>query len=193
MKEIKITKRDREKAEAFATLRCGSDTSLYEKRGAFKKEDILNGALAELAAYKLLKSEGFSVKRPDFTVYDKKQKSYAADLCDGTHHFHVKGQGLSSALRYGRSWIMQRHDPLFKELPSKNYIVPCLVDKEKGVVEVYGIIPIKTLYMKGCFGELKVPFMRRTKVALYKDYMDSLLTPKVLWGILYRRRMNGPV
>lgn len=187
MKQVKISKRDLEKANAFADLRCG-DSDLYKKRGAFKRCDILNGALAELAVYKLLKKD-FDIKKPDFTIHEKGRKSYDADLTDGEHHFHVKGQGLKSALLYGRSWIMQRHDPLFKEMPLKNYIVPCLVDIENGLVEIYGIVPIKTLWTRGCFDELKVPYMRSTKIALYKGHMDSLLTPKVLWGVLHRRNL----
>ena len=46
----------------------------------------------------------------------------------GERHFHVKGQSLSSAYRYGNSWLMQRYDPLVKEPMRMHYIVPTAVD-----------------------------------------------------------------
>lgn len=185
-KQVKITNRDIKRAEAFADKRVAENQNLYKKRGGFKRSDIVTGALAEIAAYKLLTENSFEVCKPDFRIHCKKGKSYDADLHGEGKHFHVKGQSLSSVERYGKSWLMQRRDPLITKPASKHYIVPCVVDKEIKIVYIYGIIPIRTLHDRGCFGECKVPSFRSTKIALYLDYMESVLTKNSMWGILWR-------
>jgi hypothetical protein len=182
-KIVKLTNPDIKKAEAFALARWDCHDGLYSRRGGFKMIDILIGACAEIAVYKMLKPY-FKIGKPDFTIHDRKKKSYNADLTDGTFHFHVKGQGLDSAYRYGCSWIMQRHDPLLSQVPMNNFIVPCLVDIKEKKVEVFGIFSIALMVERQCIGECKVPHMRNNKVAIYKDHLDSLMTKASRWSIL---------
>lgn len=186
-KEIKLTKWDLNKANKFADLRCGENQDLYKRRGGFKREDIVNGALAEIGAYKLLKESGVSISEPDFAIYKKGEKSFDADLIDDNENkFHIKGQGIKSVVRYGCSWLMQRHDPIISNPRRKHFIVPCVVDVEKMTVYVYGIIPVLTMIDRQCIGECAVPSFRRTKIAIYNDYMESVLTENSRWGLLKR-------
>lgn len=178
-----LTKADMKRAKKFANERCG-DTDLYEKRGGFKKVDVISGAMAELAVYRVLKEKGVDVSYPDFKIYEAKDKSYDADLTDGLHHFHVKGQTLESKKRYGPSWLMQRNDPILQNPERLNYLVPCTVDVDTGRVEIYGIFSILSLIQNHCIGECKVPWFQKYKVALYLDHIEPIFSEKARWGFL---------
>jgi hypothetical protein len=180
MKIINLTKKDREQAEAFADKRCG-DSALYKQRGAFKREDIVVGALSEIAVYKLLREAGRDVSKPDFAIYETRKKSYEADLCDSQRHFHVKGQGRVSAKRYGISWLFQKSDKIVKEPVLNHYIVPTNVDLDSNEVTVYGIISTTAIHSHKCWGECKLDWLNKTKCALYLKDLE-ILTYRQLWG-----------
>ena len=183
-KTIFLSKKDQKDARRFATKRVEQNMALYEKRGGFKKEDLISGAMAELAVYKLLQEKGIDVGKPDFTIHTTRRKSYDADLSDSVHSFHVKGQTLESRQRYGASWIMQRTDPIINHPLLLHYLVPCTVDIDTGRVEIYGIMSIKSLVLQGCIGECKLEWFRKTKVALYLDHIDGILSDKARWSAL---------
>ena len=178
---IFLTKKDMKTARDFAKKRC-ENVSLYQKRGGFKEIDIISGAMAEIAVYKLLKSQGVRVGKPDFTIHSNGRKSYDADLFDGLHHFHVKGQTIQSKERYGASWIMQRKDPIVNSPQKLHYLVPCVVDTSTGRVEVFGIMSIVSLKAHACFSECKLEWFRKTKIALYLDHIEGIMTKKARWG-----------
>lgn len=184
IRTIYLSKVDQAKAKKFATERVAQSMALYEKRGGFKKEDIVSGAMAELAVYKVLKAHGCNVGKPDLTIHTKRQKSYDADLTDGKYHFHVKGQTLESKRRYGASWIMQRKDPIINETKLMHYLVPCTVCVDTGRVEIYGVMSIRSLVEQGCISECKVEWFRKTKVALYLDHIEGVLSKAARWGLL---------
>jgi len=181
---IYLSKVDQKKAKQFAALRVAENQALYEKRGGFKKEDIISGAMAELAVYKVLKAHGSNVGKPDLTIHTTRQKSYDADLTDGKFHFHVKGQTLESKSKYGASWIMQRKDPIINDTKLCHYLVPCTVCVDTGRVEIYGIMSIRSLVAQGCIGECKLEWFRKTKVALYLDHIEGILSKHARWGFL---------
>jgi len=168
---IKLTKRDIEKATEFTTLRT-KDSALYQKRGGFKSADVLTGALGELAVYKLLKSRSIKTNKPDLTIHTS--KSYDSDLTDGTNSYHIKSQSTESVRRYGESWLMQRSDPLFKDVPFKQYMIPTVVDLEGGTVEIYGVMNFKTIIEKELVGECALEWFRKSKVAIYLKDLETL-------------------
>lgn len=185
-KVVKLNKADLNRAKRFADLRCSEDQSLYKSRGGFKPSDIINGALAEIAAYKLLKEYGFEVNKPDFKIYDKKKKSFDADLCTEYYSFHVKGQSLESTRRYGSSWLMQRSDPIIKDPKQGHFIIPCTVDADGLEVKIHGIFSVKTLIRRECFDDCCLEYLNRTKMALYLDYIESTMSMNARWSLLYR-------
>jgi hypothetical protein len=181
---VKLTKRDIEKIEKFADLRC-KDSDLYKKRGSFKRSDITTGAAAEIGVHKFLRKSGFKVSAPDFNIYDAPKKSYDADLMDGTRYFHVKGQSRKSAEQYGASWLLQKSDPMFKDAKYGHYMITCVVDYEKKSVYIYACVPVRTLVREKVFGKLKIDYLNKTKVALYLKDLTRKLTTNRRWSILY--------
>lgn len=170
--KIKITDKQRQAAEAFTDAR--TQTDLYKKRGGFKREDILVGALGEIGAWKYFKKRGFTISKPDFNIYEKKNKSFDSDLRSKNRHFHVKAQSQESIRRYGHSWLMQRSDPVLQKVQYNHYMVPCAVDLEKNIVEIFGCISFKSIMEGGHIGECKHPAFRTYKVAIYLDSLMQL-------------------
>jgi hypothetical protein len=173
---VELTQDERKECEQFADARYQEDQSVYQRRGSFKREDILTGAMAEVAAYKLLVDAGLKVNKPDFRVLGKSSKTYNADLSDGNYFFHVKGQSKASASKYGNSWLMQKRDPVLNNPPIKHYMITTCVDFSENSVEIFCIVPIRTLLRYQCIGECKVSWFNKTKVAIYLD--DLLSIPK---------------
>jgi hypothetical protein len=165
MYEIKLTKACRLLAEFFADEREGN-SSLYKKRGGFKREDIVAGAMGEMGVYLWLTKEmGYEVENPDLTIHSK--KSYDADLTDGTYYFHVKSQTDTSAKKYGESWICQKTDKLVTEPQNRHYLVLCRVNIEEGVVQILSCVSGTALAKNKAWGKPKLEWFRKTKVALY--------------------------
>ena len=181
-----LNKTDTNRARNFAKARVADNVEMYHKRGGFKEIDLVAGAMAEIAVYKLLRSNDLPVAKPDFTIHTVKNKSFNADLTDGYYSFHVKGQTLESKSIYGASWIMQRTDPIINKPELLHYMVPCTVCTETGRVEIYGVMSITTLVQNGCIGECKNEWFRKTKVALYLDHIEGVLTKNARWGFLAR-------
>jgi len=187
--KITISKVDMKVINAFVDRRCKENQSLYTKRGSFKRDDILVGAMGEMGVYLFLRKHGFKVSKPDFAIYDKNFKSYDADLQDEKRFFHVKSQTTGSAFRFGHSWLLQRNDKIVQQGVINNYIVPTCVDLNKREVEIFGIVSTITLHKWGCFSECTLPAWRHSKVAIYLDSLKGL-SRNALWGAI--RSKNRP-
>jgi hypothetical protein len=186
VKTLQLTEHDRKQAELFADARSSTDTSLYEKRGSFKRDDILIGALAEIAVYKLLVAAEKNCTLPDFTIHKVARKSFSADLRAGSQYFHVKGQSMDSVKKYGSSWLMQKSDNLLhKDIGYKHYLAPCTVDLDTNKVIIYCLMNFNTIRKKGLIGQCKVPSFNRTKVAIYWDDLKGQ-SHMARWGVLKR-------
>jgi len=107
---------------------CGQ-TSL-----TFKTYQHFVGKLIELSVFFLLTEYGFDPKEPDFSIYEKKDKSWLSDLSVDGFDISVKGQDLSSAKRFGLSWTFQNIQDGRKDsaLRKQNEVVmPGLYDNSK--------------------------------------------------------------
>ncbi len=180
---IKVSKYIVNKCEEFANQRMGGSADLYKKRGEMNQskiyQDILNGAIAEWAAFRYLTAKGFTVSKPDMTIYEKKNKSYAADLEGDDLRFHVKAQSKESAAKYGLSWLLQKTDKLLKEPALNEYFVFAEVDGSK--VEIKGVIQASDIVERELVGQPKVPRYQHSKLALYFDEIKEGVSE--LWQI----------
>ena len=171
------------KCKEFTKLRT-KDSEVYKKRGGYKELDILCGALGEMAVYTLLRTQDIPVNKPDLTIHEATDKSFKADLFDGTNHYHVKSQTIESVKKYGTSWLLQRTDPLLNKDLENHYLVLTVVDYKSGEVDIYGVIDINLILQKKLLGECKLEWFAKTKVAIYwSDIVDNL-TELEMWSIL---------
>ena len=173
--KIKISDYIYSKCVKFAEERMGGSAELYSYRGEKNKskmlDDIIIGCLGEWGAYKFLNDKGIKVKKPDMNIYEKKRKSFSADLFNDEYSFHVKSQSEVSRKRYGSSWLLQRSDKIISDPGDGEYfLLTSVVDKE---VEILACIFIADIVNNNLWGECKVPYYRHSKVALYLDDLDG--------------------
>ena len=171
MKKIKISDYIYNKVIDFAEERIEGSAALYKYRGESKipkmKEDCEFGCLGEWGVYKFLRSKGIKVSKPDMKIYTGRRKSFDADLTTDKFKIHVKSQGENSARLYGHSWLLQRSDKVVKEPKDNEYFAFTKVTGKE--VEILGFVKASDLADYDLYGECKVPFFRKTKVALYLD------------------------
>lgn len=181
---VKLKKSDYSKALAFANKRM-SDIQLYRKRGGIKIDDIIVGALGEIAVYNMLRICGVQSSLPDFDVYDASKKSYNADLLVGNYHLHVKSQCSKQALKFNKSWLMQKNDPILNNEVNNHFFVPTVVDLKTLEVKIYGFFDFEQLkfYNNITYGECEVPHLRDTKLAIYLDNLE-IISRLSRWNLL---------
>ena len=102
--------------------------------------------------------------KPDFTIYERRKKSYSADLKLGNLRIHVKSQSEDSVARYGHSWLFQRTDQIVRKATPFDVLVLTCVNLRKKEVYILKLIRAREIIK---WGECKVPRYRTTKVALY--------------------------
>lgn len=113
-------------AEAVARARSFADavTSTVDYRDSNQtrrekiRDDHFVSKLGEEAVRAVFESRRCTVEGPDYTIYEGKQKSWAADLKVNNLEVAVKTQRRSAAKRYGLSWTFQdspkRRDPILE-------------------------------------------------------------------------------
>ena len=179
-KQYEINDKDFTKIKEFVHKRK-KDSELYKQRGGFREEDLWVGAFAEIAAYNYLREKGKDVSYPDFAIYDKKDKSYAADLFDGSKFYHIKGQSKRSQKLYGHSWLLQRYDKIVKKSIKNHCLVLCNVDVENRTVEIVGTPTLNSIHRTESFGECSYFAFRKTKVALYLKQLKENINN--IWSV----------
>ena len=106
------------RAQAFAD--AVTETVSYEDSNQTKKKKIRDdhfvSKLGEEAVRLVFEARNCVVQGPDYSIYDKKQKSWVADLKINALEVAVKTQRRSAANRYDLSWTFQdspeRRDPI---------------------------------------------------------------------------------
>ncbi|MBV6514164.1 MAG: hypothetical protein FMNOHCHN_03754 [Ignavibacteriaceae bacterium] len=174
---IQVTDSVLEKCTAFAKARMEGSKQLYRIRGELNdekmKEDLIIGAIAEFAVYKLLKSKIKGLSKPDLKIYEKKKKSFSPDLQSDQACVHVKAQTEASAKAYGTSWLFQRTDKIFSEERKNEYLCLCVV-KQNRDTEILAIVKLEDLKRYKLLKKPKVPRYKLTKVAIYaEDLLNS--------------------
>jgi hypothetical protein len=119
------------------------------------------------------------VPAPDFSIHLK--RSFSADFTDGKNFYHVKSQTLSSQKLYGDSWLLQRTDPLVKgkENLDNHYLILTTVDPKEFTMQITGIVRVSDLHNEGLFGECKIEWLRKNKVALYLNDLKRVIIKKI--------------
>lgn len=161
-----------DKCAKFADAQMESSKDLYIYRGEHRmskiREDIIIGKLGEVAAYKYLKKRGYDVNKPDFSIYERANKSFAADLVTACgKSVHVKAQGFDSMMRYGASWLLQKTDSLTYLPDEEEYIL--MVNIRGDEANILGVVSACDMVDHELFEEPKVSRYGQTKCAIYFD------------------------
>lgn len=150
------------RCEDFAAAVVTTNLATYKRRnqGNQKKiiEQIITGKLGEFAF-----ADWLGTEEPDLNIYEKKDKSFDADLFAGNVKIHVKSQTADSAEKYGISWMFQREDPLLINATDHDWLGLCVVDGT--TVSLYSYVPV--LHVIDLLREPILPQLRFTKRVLY--------------------------
>lgn len=169
---IELDSSEVRRCREFAKDSVDTHKDEYKRRGQENldaiKYQIATGKMAELAFQKYIENNTeFEELIPiDFEMYDKKRKSFDADLKIVTKQndylrFHIKSITEDSASRYGVSWLFQKNDPLVASPREEDILVLCLVrDTEIDILQIKDAQGIE-------YDTPKKPVLRKTKVALY--------------------------
>lgn len=156
--------------------------SQYRRRNQSNPERIMaqitDGKLGELFACKYLKNKGFKCTDPDFEIYASRNKSFDADLFSNEQPIHVKTQNITSANKYGSSWVFQaggvgfgNRDPCLDE-SQDDWCVFVTVDHEKQSATVFGPFNINDVrpHMK----DPKLEHLKGIKKCIYLEDIVNL-------------------
>jgi len=131
-------------------------------------DDIIIGKMGEFGAYSMLIEKGFTLNEPDLSIYDKKHKSFDADLKTDKFNIHVKSQNIQQKTAFTTSWLFQSNDKLVTKPDDKDIIVFCQVDGREVEILFYQ----KAKLLKGLYRDPKKESLRGNKKAIY--YQDIL-------------------
>jgi hypothetical protein len=172
---IQLSSQAISRAQAFAE--AVMDTVDYRDSNQTKKRKIRDdhfvSKLGEEAVRTVFESRNCLVQGPDYTIYGRKQKSWAADLRINSLDVAVKTQRRSAAKRYGLSWTFQdsprRRDPVL-DMPDAWV---CLVVFEDAKPEfecvVYPLVKIKRLI----FAEPLLSHLAGRKKVVYLETLQK--------------------
>jgi hypothetical protein len=136
-------------------------------------DDHFISKVGEEAVCLVFEARGCEVQGPDYTVYETKQKSWAADLRINSLEVAVKTQRRSAANRYGLSWTFQdsprRRDPILS-MPEAWVCLVVFEDlkPETGCV-VYPLRRVKQLI----FEPPRLSRLAGTKQAVYLETLQK--------------------
>lgn len=168
-----------EKCEDFAKNSVSTNSDKYAKRNQFNvekiKKDIRNGKIAEECVYEKLVNILPNLSKPDHQIYDKKNKSWSADLQDQNIKVAVKSQDVESAIHFGESWVFQYSNngkfdtdqEVFNKKDDNHYVTFVSLNVPKRSGEIKAIVKINWLHDKKLFKEMKKPQLRNNKIAVY--------------------------
>ena len=167
------------RAQAFAA--AVTDTVNYRDSNQTRTQKINDdhfvSKLGEQAVRCVFESRNCIVKGPDYSVYSRKQKTWAADIMINSLEVAVKTQRRSAANLYGLSWTFQdlakRRDPIL----SRPEAWVCLVVYEdlKSDYEclVYPLRRVKQLIFEA-------PRLRKLVGKKQAVYLETLQKHKIL-------------
>jgi hypothetical protein len=167
-------------ARARAFAEAVTDTVNYQDSNQTKKkkiqDDHMVSKLGEEAVRRIFEDRKCAVEGPDYTIYDAKGKSWAADLKINGLEVAVKTQRRSAANRYDLSWTFQdsprRRDPILA-MPEAWVCLVVYEDLKPGFeFLVYPLRKIKQLIFEP-------PRLSRLVGKKQAVYLDTLLRHKI--------------
>lgn len=167
---IKTDNLTTDKCLDFAEDCYKSNKDEYKRRGQCDKwaiiQQIFIGKIAEYGVYNYLCDKSmFQMLSPDLVIYDKGNKSYDADLFFNGFNIHVKSQDERQVKTYGRSYLLQKNDPI--TIAPKLSDIACFTSVIPDIhnVLVHGFITCNRLIK--WLGTPKKEALRATKHAIY--------------------------
>lgn len=194
MTKFEINKDVFEKCTKFAADSVGTSIDKYAQRKQYNsskiQKDIRVGKIGEVAVYNFLSEKYPDITYPDFNIYDKKDKSWDADLKIPNTNISVavKSQDAESSIAYGDSWVFQFNmgksydcdSAIFKEEDDDHYVSFVSLNTPKKTGEIRAIVKVSWLHKKNMFKPMKLKHLQGNKVAVY---LEDLQKHEDIWQL----------
>jgi hypothetical protein len=175
-----------DKCTKFAQDSVESSANKYARRNQWNvakiMDDIRNGKIAEEMVYQKVSELYPNISKPDFNVYEKKNKSWDPDLTDPAVpvRIAVKSQDIKADLAYGRSWVFQFGNGkvdcdtgIFGEKDDHHYVCFVSLNTPKRIGELRSMVKVSWLHEKELFKPMKLKNLS-SKLAVYYDDLEPL-------------------
>jgi hypothetical protein len=188
-----ITEETLDSCAKFATASVQSSIDKYKRRNQFNVEKIIKdikvGKLGEECVYDLVSKTYPTLSKPDYNIYDKKDKSWLPDLKTNEFFLAVKTQNIDSAIAYGESWVFQYNfgknydcdKGIFKSEDDNHYVAFVAMNVPKRFANIRAIVKVSWLHKNKLFKEMKKENLRGNKLAIY--YNDLEQFENELWQL----------
>lgn len=180
-----------------------TNISAYARRGQSNSKNnqkqAQNGKIAEVLVYNQLSVDFPDLTPPDFTIYDKKNKSWASDSSSKklAVELAIKSQDIEVKQMWGESWVFQYNDgknydcdmEIFgKDINPNLYAVFVSLNVPKRSAQIRAIVKVQWLHDKKLFQPMALEKYNSTnnKLAVYYDHsnFNSLIKyPEQLWQL----------
>ena len=135
------------------------------------------GKIAEWAVTLYFTDLPCKISDPDMTLYAEDCKTFEPDLTLDGHDLNVKSQHVSSAARFGTSWMFQYNgngvghcDSLIKD-DKGGLVAFCIVDFDNKQVDLVGVCDFNAIRHK--LREPKKECLKNSKRCIYMDDLDA--------------------
>lgn len=187
MSILKIDEVIYDKCVKFATDSVGTSVDKYAKRKQFNpikiQKDIKTGKLGEVLVYDALSESLKDLTYPDFNIYDKKDKSWDADLKAPSLGLSlaVKTQDIESSIAYGDSWVFQFNmgksydcdSGIFKVQDDNHYVAFVSLNSPRREGNIRAIVKVNWLHKNNLFKPMKLKHLQGNKVAVYLEDLEK--------------------
>lgn len=184
-----------QKCTQFAKDSVSTSADKYARRNQTNvikiMDDIRNGKLAEESVYQKISEIYPNISKPDFNIYDKKQKSWDPDLKDSNIPIRVavKSQEIKSEIAYGRSWVFQYGNGgkfdcdtgIFGKGDDSHFVCFVSLNVPKRQGQIQAIVKVQWLHDNNLFKPMKMKNLQGNKVAVYYEDLEKLSDQ--LWQI----------
>lgn len=181
MEKIIISEEIVNKAMKFAEDCVGSNKDKYASRGQNSNSqiqyNIKNGKIGEELVYQWL-SKKYKISLPDYTIFDKSEKSYDSDLKGENIRISCKAQNINENLSFSESWVFQngKNDydkEIFGENRINTYIAFVSLNIPKRFGEIKAIVTNNFLHENNLFKPMKLESLQNNKVAVYLEDLEK--------------------
>lgn len=182
-----------QQAYKFACDCVATNKDKYKSRGQTNIVNIIDqirtGKLVEEMTYDKLVPYYPNLSKPDWAIYDRKEKNWDPDLSDKTTDpitkVGVKSQRANVGETLGVSWVFEfragkNYDVdtgVFGADAKKpgHYIAFSSIDVMKKTGEMHAIVAVSTLHELNLFEQVQIERLRDNKVAVYLKTLQKKL------------------
>lgn len=187
-----------QQCKQFAQDSLGSSVDQYARRGQDPSKyyrmiiQLTNGKLGEELDYNTFVAYYPNLTKPDYQIYEKKDKSWEEDLIDTTANIRlaVKTKDKIDADRWGPSWIFEKTDrKIFgtkldnKNLDQNQFVCLNVVDQQNKKGQVLACVKLQWIHDNNLFEKPDRDYLGTKLTVRYDSMLKIIKSQEELWQL----------